>query len=85
MTKPIEIRPDLYYDDVTARQILGLPANTMARARRDGALRFSRRGRKIIYRGEWLLLWLDGDSDRRLIEGLAASAEQQVLAPLQYR
>jgi hypothetical protein len=55
------IQSDAIYDDSALVLGLGLTQATLARARRKGELRFSRKGRRVLYRGEWLLAWLDRD------------------------
>ena len=47
------------------RILLGLTSAAIARARRDGMLRYSRQGNSLLYRGTWLLTWLERDADRR--------------------
>jgi hypothetical protein len=43
-------------DDVCA--MLDVSPETLADARRSGELRAARKGRRVIYLGEWLLTWL---------------------------
>jgi hypothetical protein len=57
---PIRIEPDGLYDDGTLRLLLGLACGTTARARREGSLRFSRRGNRTLYKGAWILAWIEG-------------------------
>lgn len=54
----IRIEPDGLYDDETLRLMLGVTSATLARARRQGLLRYSRRGRRIFYFGRWILEWM---------------------------
>lgn len=61
---PAHIHPDAFYQDGQARLLLGLTGTTLARARRDGRLRFTRQGNRVLYRGAWLLAWLESDADR---------------------
>ena len=63
-TKPIRIEPDAIYDDGALVLTLGLTHAAIARARRNGRLRYTRNGRRILYRGQWILDWLESD-DRR--------------------
>ena len=44
------------------RAELGLTLRTVARARRDGKLRFARQGHRILYLGQWVVDWLQADS-----------------------
>jgi hypothetical protein len=59
MIEPLRIDPQALYDDGTLRLTLGLTDAALARARRSGALRYSRCGLRTLYRGQWLLDWLD--------------------------
>jgi hypothetical protein len=71
MTVPVVIEPEAYYDDRALRQALGLTPSTLAAARRSGSLRFSRQGKRILYKGEWVLVWLEADvnaSPQRLVQ-----------------
>jgi hypothetical protein len=61
---PARIDPDGIYHDGQARLLLGLTEATMSRARREGRLRFTRQGNRVIYRGSWLVAWLEADADR---------------------
>jgi hypothetical protein len=63
---PAHIHPDAVYHDGQARLLLGLAGATLARARREGRLRFTRQGKRILYRGAWLLAWLEADAERDL-------------------
>ena len=62
---PARVEADGVYSDGDVRLLLGLTSATLARARRDGTLRYSRQGNSILYRGGWLLAWLERDADRR--------------------
>jgi hypothetical protein len=64
MLTPVLLHPDGIYHDGQARLLLGLPGATLARARREGRLRYARQGGRVLYRGSWLLAWLEGDADR---------------------
>jgi hypothetical protein len=58
VTAGITLDPDAIYDDGALYCTLGLSATALARARRDGSLRFTRQGRRILYLGEWVTSWL---------------------------
>jgi hypothetical protein len=62
---PALIDPDGIYHDGQARLLLGLTGEAMARARRGGRLRFTKQGNRVLYRGSWLMAWLEADADRR--------------------
>jgi len=55
---PIQIDPAAYYHAGAVALILDVPLATLAQARRRGELRYVRRGRRILIRGEWLIDWL---------------------------
>jgi hypothetical protein len=59
MISPTLIDPDAVYDDGALHLALGIPSTTLIRARRDGNLRFTRKGHRVFYLGRWVLDWLD--------------------------
>lgn len=59
MIEPIRIEPDALYDDGSLHQALGVTPTALAAARRAGALRFSRAGKRTFYKGEWVSAWLE--------------------------
>jgi hypothetical protein len=61
---PARIYPEAVYHDGQARLLLGVTGATMARARREGRLRYTRQGNRVLYLGSWLLDWLESDADR---------------------
>jgi hypothetical protein len=63
MPDTITIHPTSIYgtDDLCA--ILDVSPQTLAGARRSGALRATRKGRRWIYLGEWVLDWLRTDEE----------------------
>lgn len=61
MLSPIPIDPGAVYDDGAVVLALDLPSATLARARREGRLRYSKRGKRTFYLGRWLLDWLTAD------------------------
>ena len=62
LTAPFKIDPDAVYVDSDVRLGLSLTSATLSRARREGKLRFSRKGHTILYRGQWLIDWLERDA-----------------------
>jgi hypothetical protein len=58
MIAGIVLDPAAVFDDGALYCVLGISAATLARARRDGRLRYCRQGRRILYLGEWLTDWL---------------------------
>ena len=55
----LNIEPNGIYDDGTLVLAMGVTHATLARARRDGHLRFAREGHQILYLGQWILEWLE--------------------------
>jgi hypothetical protein len=68
---PVRFDPAGLYDDDALYASLELSAATMARARREGRLRYTRQGRRVLYLGQWLLDWLTADSALAAGKGLA--------------
>jgi hypothetical protein len=64
MQQQVSIAPDGVYDDGALYMALGLPPATLAQARRSGSLRFSRKGKRIFYLGEWVLDWIRDESSK---------------------
>jgi hypothetical protein len=58
MSEPITIEPATVYDDSALRLALGITSATLSNARRNGCLRFTRKGKRTLYLGEWVLAWL---------------------------
>ncbi len=71
MLNPIPIDPDAIYDDGAVVLALDVPSATLSRARREGRLRYSRKGKRTFYLGRWLLEWLTADSTPASTEGVA--------------
>jgi hypothetical protein len=59
MIEPVLIAPEALYDDGSLRQALGLTPSTLAAARRAGSLRYTRQGKRTLYKGAWILTWLE--------------------------
>ena len=64
MKQQVSIAPDSVYDDGALYLALGLTPATLAQARRSGTLRFSRKGKRTFYLGQWILDWLKTDSGK---------------------
>lgn len=62
---PPRIDPGAVYSDGDLRLMLGVSSAALARARRSGQLRYSRPGRSVLYRGQWVIDWLEGDANQR--------------------
>jgi hypothetical protein len=61
MTRACQLDNDGFYDDDALESTLGLRAAALARGRRDGSLRFTRRGGRTLYLGRWVTDWLTAD------------------------
>jgi hypothetical protein len=61
-TCTIRIDPEGIYDDALLYEALGVSAATLARARCEGRLRYTRQGRQTLYLGDWVLAWLKADA-----------------------
>jgi hypothetical protein len=58
----VPLLPDAIYREDALIQILNLPREALRRARRDGLLRYSRPGKTPLYRGSWVISWLEAQS-----------------------
>jgi hypothetical protein len=72
MVGPVLIDPGAVYDDGAVVLALDIPSATLARARRDGRLRYTRQGRRVLYLGQWILNWLASDAAPATKEGVAS-------------
>lgn len=61
MDLPFLIERDSIYDDGAVYLRLGISAETLARARREARLRFTRKGSRNLYLGAWILEWIETD------------------------
>lgn len=68
MVEALTINPQGIYTDSTLVLGLGLTHAALAKARRSGELRFARKGRRALYRGTWILNWLDGEKHDETME-----------------
>ena len=53
-----QIARDHFYDSATVRRRLGITDSALKKARDSGELEFTRKGNQVLYRGQWLLDWL---------------------------
>jgi hypothetical protein len=58
MAGTILIEPNGVYDDGALVLALGLTFEALARARKEKVLRFTRKGKRTLYMGQWVLEWL---------------------------
>jgi hypothetical protein len=61
-TGTIHIDPNGFYDDDLLYCALELSSQTLTRARLAGELRFVRKGKRILYLGQWVIDWLTRDA-----------------------
>ena len=61
MIYSVRIDPRAVYDDSSLRQELGLSPSSLGKARRDGSLKFARKGNRTLYIGQWVLDWIMAD------------------------
>jgi hypothetical protein len=61
----IRIDPETIYDTSSLCEALEIGPETLARARRDGELRHTRKGRRILYTGRWVLDWITAGVTRQ--------------------
>jgi hypothetical protein len=59
-SQPVQIDPAAIYDDRSACLALCISGSALSKGRRDGSLRFVKRGHKTLYFGRWLIAWLEG-------------------------
>jgi hypothetical protein len=71
MVSPVKIDPESIYDDGSILFTLDISSETLARARREGRLRFTRQGRRVLYLGRWILEWLSAN-ERKGVANAAA-------------
>ena len=79
MKEPIKIDPDALYDDTTVGMTMRVGPQTLAKARRNGSLRFKRAGLRTLYFGRWLIDWLETpntatDSESDAVQDLTSAA-----------
>jgi hypothetical protein len=70
---PEEIRfdPDAFYHDGQLRLLLGITTATLIAARREGRLLFTRKGKRLLYRGQWVIDWLNQAQRRQEVRDVS--------------
>jgi hypothetical protein len=58
VSEPYVISPDALYDDAALSKALGIRPGSLDRARKNGELRFTKRGGRVLYLGRWVQDWL---------------------------
>lgn len=65
MGDPPTIQPTAIYSNDQLCKLLDVSPDGLAEARRSGALRATRKGRRLLYLGEWVLSWLRAEEVAR--------------------
>lgn len=69
MREAFRIDPEAIYDDAALVLGLGVAQTALTQARRVGHLRSTRKGHRVLYRGQWIVDWLErdkgGEDDRQ--------------------
>lgn len=60
--QPVRIEPAAVYREGQLRLLLGLSESDLRKARHSKHLRFTSQGRTRLYRGQWVLDWIDSAS-----------------------
>jgi hypothetical protein len=76
MIDPVKIDPDHLFDDSALRMKFGLSPTALAAARRAGTLRYVKVGTRMLYRGSWLLAWLEREAAPATTEPRASQAHE---------
>lgn len=69
MVLGFEIKPAAYYDADAIIAGLGLSETALNRARRSNELRSTRRGGRFLYRGQWLIDWIEAAANETVVDG----------------
>jgi hypothetical protein len=64
MPNTVSIDPLAIYTGDQLSAMLDVSEVTLAEARRSGALRSVKKGRRVLYLGEWVLDWLRADAGK---------------------
>lgn len=59
MASSLLIERTAIYDDGAIALALDIRLSTLARARREGKLRYTRKGNRVLYLGAWILEWMN--------------------------
>jgi hypothetical protein len=58
MIAAVKIEPEAIFDDTALTLTFGVTPTAIAKARRNGTLRYTRKGRRVLYFGRWVIEWL---------------------------
>jgi hypothetical protein len=62
MAGTLSIDPQGIYAENAVARALGIPLGTLREARRSRRLRFSRKGKRVLFLGQWLIDWMQDDT-----------------------
>ena len=68
MANSLLLEPNRIYDVGAIVLALDVPSSSIDRARRAGSLRSARVGRRVLFRGQWLLDWLERNAGESRVE-----------------
>ena len=68
MIAACSIDPAGIYDEGSLCLALGVTPNALACARRSGQLRFTRKGRRVLFVGQWVIDWLRAEDREEAVE-----------------
>ncbi len=57
------IEPAGFYDDLAVKRLLDISEQDQKKGRDFGDLKYTKKGRQILYRGQWLIDWLQPEAD----------------------
>ena len=61
MPEPIKLIADAFYDDGDLTVGLKLSQSALDRGRKSGELRYTKRGGRVLYLGQWVHQWLSAE------------------------
>ena len=64
MIDAYQIDPAAIYDEGALALALGLSAAALSKGRRDRTLRYTRKGQRTLYLGQWVIDWLAADAQQ---------------------
>ena len=62
MTSPLSIDPESIFDREAVETTLGIAESTLRAARKSGRLKFMKLGHRVLYKGCWLLEWIEANT-----------------------
>lgn len=68
----IKIDSGAWYDDSALYDALEISYRALSRARRTGELRYTRKGTRTLYLGQWIITWLTGSNEQEEVSHRAS-------------